>query len=133
MVSCPGRSSHLAAGFRDQQAKEWPASLILMGRAHVRLFARGSTARTPGVWRVRGGWTLCGGSVSGHLVPERVLGQGFFDTAAERGPRRATEKNVALSGEAPLSGKVPQAIFRAKRVEVAVMALSVGLRRRCSR
>jgi hypothetical protein len=47
-----------------------------------------------------GHWALCGGSVSGHLVPEWVLGRGFFDTEAEGGPRGATEKKIALFGEA---------------------------------
>jgi hypothetical protein len=57
-------------------------------------------------------WTLYGGPVSRHSLPEWVLGQGFFDTEAERGPRWATEKNVASSDE------VPKAVSQTKRMEV---------------
>jgi hypothetical protein len=81
-------------------------SLKLMGWADARLFLRGSIAHSPGHW------TLYGGSVSGRCSVEWVLGQGFSNTEAEGGPLWATEKNVALSGEAS------QAIFQTKRVDV---------------
>jgi hypothetical protein len=77
-----------------------------------------------------GGWTLYGGSVSCHLVPEWVSGRGFFDTEAVGGPRGATEKRALSAGEATSSdealssGKAlssdetPKAILQTKRVEV---------------
>ena len=54
--------------------------------------------------------------VSRHLVPEWVSCQGFFNTEAERGPRGATEKAVALSGEAS------KAVFQTRRVDVEQQA-----------
>ena len=59
---------------------------------------------------------MYGGLVSYHLMPEWVLGQGFFNTEAERGPRRATEKKVKVSGEAP------RAILQVRRMEVEQQA-----------
>jgi hypothetical protein len=60
--------------------------------------------------------SLCRRLESGHSRPERVSGQGFFNTEEERGPRWATEKGVRSSDEAP------QAFFQAKCVEVEQQA-----------
>jgi hypothetical protein len=49
--------------------------------------------------------------VSRHSLPERVSGQGFFNTEEERGPRWATEKR------APSSDEALQAVFQTKRVD----------------
>jgi hypothetical protein len=56
--------------------------------------------------------TLYGGPVSRRCSVEWVLGQGFFNTEAEGGPRWATEKKF------PSPNKALQTTVQTKRMEV---------------
>ena len=70
---------------------------------------RGITVKESG----GGTWPLFDCSVSRHSLPEWVSGRGSFDTEAERGPRGATEKNLAISDQ------MSQTVLETKRVKVA--------------